>query len=108
MHDFFVYLYIVSFGFVAAGICTSGARMITGRSLGFAVDPAAGQITAILGVFVRVFAGPAILMRNSVRGAMIERRPAYWLALSTMIATLWSFFSGVVIVETIFGFGGGL
>lgn len=106
MQDLFLYFYIAVFGFVAAGICASFSRLVTGQALGFAVDPLAGLMTAILGVLVRVFAGPFILMRNSIRGALIDRRPAYWLALSTMIATLWSFFSGVVLLQTLFGFTG--
>jgi hypothetical protein len=108
MSGFFLYAYIVAFGFVASGICASSARLMTGRALGFAVDPTFGPATAILGVFVRVLAGPAILMRNSILGALSDGRPVFWLALSTMIATIWSFLSGVLLVGIIFGFTGNI
>lgn len=104
MSGIFLYIYIVAFGFVAAGICASTARLMTGRALGFSVDPSMGLINALCGVFVRVLAGPAILMRNSILGALTDRRPVYWLALSAMIATVWSFFSGIVLLQILLGF----
>lgn len=101
MHEFYFYLYVTAIGFCAAGLCTSSWQLVTGRPLkfGLQVDKTA---LAILGVFVRVMAGPVIVMRNAIKGAIVEGRAPYWLALSTFISTVWSFFSGVVLLELLF------
>ncbi len=59
-------------------------------------------IPAVFGVFARVMAGPVIVMRNAIRGAVLEGRAPFWLALSTFISTVWSFFTGVVVLELMF------
>lgn len=101
MYEFLFYLYITSIGFCAAGLCTSSWQLVTGRPLkfGLQVDQTGA---AILGVFARVLAGPVIVMRNAIRGAIIEGRAPFWLALSTFISVVWSFFSGVVLLELMF------
>lgn len=99
--EFLFYLYVTAVGFCAAGLCTSAWQLATGRPLKFGLQiEQTGP--AIFGVFARVVAGPAIVMRNAIRGAMIEGRAPFWLALSTFIAAVWSFFSGVVLLEFLF------
>ena len=90
-------LYIIAVGFVLAGLCASSHQLVTGRPLRFECAPTA-SLTIVLSILVRVFAGPAILMRNAIKGALLGR-PPYWLALSTIIASLWSFFSGVLMIK---------
>ena len=90
-------LYIIAVGFVLAGLCASSHQLITGRPLRFDCTSSRGLLI-VWNVVVRVFAGPAILMRNAIKGALLGR-PPYWLALSTIIASLWSFFSGVLMIE---------
>ena len=53
-----------------------------------------------------LLAGPVIVMRNAIRGAILEQRAPHWLALSTVISTVWSFFSGVVMLELLFRLNG--
>ncbi len=101
MYDFFLYLYVTIIGFVTAGLCASFSQLVTGQPLSFSIKPSPGLIWGIVGVTARVFAGPIILTRNSIRGVLIENRALYWLVLSLSIATLWSFFSGVVVLETL-------
>ncbi len=101
MSEYLFYLYVIAVGFCAAGLCTSGWKLATGRVLKFGIQvDKAGP--AIFGVFARVLAGPAILMRNAIRGAATERRAPVWLVLTTLISTFWSFFSGVVMLELLF------
>jgi Family of unknown function (DUF6949) len=101
MFKFLFYLYIIAVGFCAAGLCTSGWKLATGRVLKFGLQiEKTGP--AIFGVFARVLAGPAIVMRNAIRGAAIEGRAPVWLVLSTLISTVWSFFSGVVMLELLY------
>lgn len=100
MYEYFFYAYVTAIGFCLAGAATSLSHLVTGQPLRFGIgsEPAA---VAVLGVIMRVIAGPAIVMRNAVKAAL-GGRPPYWLALSTMISVLWSFFSGVVILELLY------
>lgn len=100
MTEYLFYIYVTATGFCAAGLCTSACKLVTGRPLKFGLQvDQTGQ--AILGVFARVLAGPAIVMRNAIKGAVVEGRPPFWLALSTFISTIWSFFSGAVLLEMV-------
>lgn len=45
-----------------------------------------------------MFAGPAILMRNAIRGRRIEHRNLGWLVASAAIAGAWSLCSGVMLL----------
>ncbi len=101
MSEYLFYGYVTAIGFCAAGLCTSAWNLATGSPLKFGLQvDRTGD--AILGVFARVLAGPVIVMRNAIKGAVVERRAPYWLALSTLISTVWSFFSGVVLLELLF------
>lgn len=98
MYEYALYAYVTAIGFVVGGLLTSFTKLVTGRPLTFAFEPGT-IVTALTGVVARVFAGPVIIMRNTIRGALIEEREAHWLALATLIATFWSFFSGAVVLE---------
>lgn len=100
MVEYFFYAYVTAIGFCAAGVAASLSQLVTGRPLRFGLE---GQATlpALFGVFTRVLAGPAIVMRNALKAALLGR-PPYWLALSTLICAFWSFFSGVVILELVY------
>ncbi len=95
------YAYVTATGFCVAGLCTSSWQLVTGLPLKFGLQ-AEHNLSAFLGVFARVVAGPVIVMRNAIRGALKEGRAPFWLALSTIISTIWSFFTGVVILELLF------
>lgn len=95
------YVYVTAIGFCVAGLCTSSWQLVTGRPLRFGLQ-VEQTIPAVFGVFARVMAGPVIVMRNAIRGAVLEGRAPFWLALSTFISTVWSFFTGVVVLELMF------
>ena len=98
MSGYLIYVYVTAIGFCAAGLCTSVWKLVTGHHLKFGLQvDRTGQ--AILGVFARVLAGPVIVMRNAIKGAVVEGRAPYWLALSTFISAIWSFFSGAVLLD---------
>jgi hypothetical protein len=40
-------------------------------------------------------------MRNAWRGLRIQSRPKIWFGLSAVIATLWSLFSGALLLDLI-------
>jgi hypothetical protein len=45
-----------------------------------------------------VFAAPFIIMRNTIRGRRIEGRRFEFVMIATVIAGVWSIFSGTVVV----------
>lgn len=99
--EYLFYVYVTATGFCVAGLCTSSWQLVTGLPLKFGLQ-AEHSVPAFLGVFARVMAGPAIVMRNAIRGALVEGRAPFWLALSTFISAIWSFFTGVIILEMLF------
>lgn len=100
MFEYLFYAYVSAIGFCAAGLLASFSQLVTGAPMGFALEPQR-QGHVLPSIVARVLAGPAIVMRNALRAALRGRAP-YWLALSTLISVLWSFFSGVLILELIY------
>jgi hypothetical protein len=98
MSSFGVYAYTVAVGFVAAGLIGSMYQILTNKPVAFEMMFQRNG-AAIVGVLTLVFAGPAVIMRNAIRGRLIENRPGHWLALSTAISAGWSFLQGVFILS---------
>lgn len=85
-------------GFVAAGILSSFYTLVTNRPVSFAVELSTIW-RGIVNVGLCAFTGPFIIMRNAIRGRMIEQRPVGWLVASTAIAAGWSLCSGIIVVQ---------
>ena len=98
MLDLAILLYVVAVGFVAAGILTSFIQLVSGERLAFSFEGST-LVASVGGVFLRTFAGPAILMGNVVRAAKSRAYPPVWLGLSTLIAGVWSLFLGLVLLD---------
>ena len=95
-----IYLYVMAVGFVSAGLLASFVQLVSGRPMRFGIEPDS-IIASLGGVLLRVWAGPAILMRNAWRGLRIQSRPKIWFGLSMAIAAFWSLFSGAVLLNLI-------
>jgi hypothetical protein len=81
-----IYVYLVLIGLVAGGITVSGYRLVTNHQPSFHARPETA-IGAFGQVLVLVFGGPLVLMRNAIRGRLIERRPMGFLVATTVIAS---------------------
>ncbi|WP_436637038.1 DUF6949 family protein [Microbaculum sp. FT89] len=93
-----IYVYLVLVGLVAGGVTVSGYRLVTNAQPSFQARPTTA--TGAFGqVLVLVFGGPLVLMRNAVRGRLIEHRPVGFLVATTVISSLWCFFSGVFLAH---------
>ena len=103
MQSLAVYLYVTAVGFVAAGLLSSFVQLVSGQPMRFGMEPSS-LLASIGAVLLRVMAGPAILMRNAWRGLRLEARPKIWFGFSTVIAALWSLFSGAVLLDVILHF----
>lgn len=100
MQSVVVYTYIIACGFVLAGVLASFVQLVSGQPMRFGVEPES-MLASLGGVVLRVFAGPAILMRNAWRGMQIEARPKVWFGLSAAIAALWSLFIGALVIDLV-------
>ena len=98
MQSLAIYLYVTAVGFVAAGVLSSFVQLVSGEPMRFGIEP--NSILASIGsVFLRVLAGPAILMRNAWRGLKLQARPKIWFGVSAVIAAVWSLFSGALLLD---------
>jgi hypothetical protein len=100
MQSVVVYSYLIACGFVLAGVLASFVQLVSGQPMRFGVEPKS-MLASLGGVVLRVFAGPAILMRNAWRGMQIEARPKVWFGLSAAIAALWSLFIGALQIDLV-------
>lgn len=85
-------------GFAFAGMLASAYELFTTRRADFKLLEAGG-IAAVASVPVVVFSAPFLILRNTVRGQMIEGRPFPFVVLASMIAALWSMASGKVVLD---------
>ena len=85
-------------GFVAGGVIGSFYQLVTGKRIKFELLMEGGALVFITAIVLAV-AGPMVVMRNAIRGQMVENRPGHWLALSTVICALWSFMSGIFVLS---------
>lgn len=96
--EFLVLFFAVATGFVAAGLVSSFHTLVTNRPASFRLDDQ--SLPARLAHLpLIVFGGPSILMRNAVRGRLIERRPMGWLWMSLVVVASWSFVSGLFVLH---------
>ncbi len=85
-------------GFAFAGLLASSFELFTERRASFSLLRDGG-LGAMACVPVVVFSAPFIILRNTVRGQRIERRPIVFVLLATMIACGWSLMSGRVVLD---------
>lgn len=99
--------YATTCGFVAAGILSSFYTLVTDRPVSFAME-LSNLWRGVVNIALCAFAGPFIIMRNAIRGRVIEQRPVGWLVASTAIAAGWSLCSGIVVVQVALAMRNGL
>lgn len=90
--------YAAAAGFVAAGFLGSLYQLLTDQPPRFSVE-ASTFIRGLSTTFICIFAGPFIIMRQAIRGRVLEDRPIGWLAASAAIAAGWSLCSGIIVIE---------
>lgn len=91
-------MYIILSGFASAGLLGSFVQLWRTEPIGFSVEYS-NFIGGFINVMVCIFAGPFIIMRNTLRGRRIEGRPMGWVVMASAVATLWSFCTGLIILH---------
>ena len=88
----------LAIGFAFAGALASGYQAFARRPAGFGLLNEGVVPQAFAAVPFLVFAAPFIIMRNTIRGRIIERRRFEFVMVATIIAGLWSLMSGTVVM----------
>lgn len=96
--ELFIFAFAIATGYVAAGLTSSLYSLLTSRPASFQNLPDS-LAERLLHVPIFVIGGPFILLRNALRGRIIEGRPVSWLALSSFIVVGWSFISGLFVLH---------
>lgn len=91
-------LFAVAIGFAVAGLCASGYRLFGTHFPSFRLLETGPNAARLAAVPLLIFSAPFLIMRNTLRGQRIERRPAEFVMMATVIAGLWSLMSGSVVV----------
>ena len=88
----------LAIGFAVAGLMSSGYQLITERPPSFRLLEQGAHPATFAAIPFLVFAAPFIIMRNTIRGRVIERRRFEFVMVATVIAGVWSLMSGTVVV----------
>jgi hypothetical protein len=88
-------------GFALAGALASGYQTLAQRPAGFGLLQEGAVPKTFAAVPFLVFAAPFIIMRNTLRGARIERRRFEFVMMATVLAGFWSLMSGTFFVMTL-------
>jgi hypothetical protein len=94
-------LFALCIGFAFAGALASGYQALAQRPAGFGLLQEGVAPKALAAVPLLVFAAPFIIMRNTLRGAKIERRRFEFVMIATVIAGFWSMMSGTFFLMTL-------
>jgi hypothetical protein len=94
-------LFSLCIGFALAGALTSGYQALVQRPAGFALLQEGAAPRSFAAVPFLVFAAPFIIMRNTLRGARIERRRFEFVMIATVLAGFWSMMSGTFFLMTL-------
>jgi len=94
-------LFALLIGFSLAGALVCGYQTLAERPAGFGLLQEGITPRRFAAVPFLVFAAPFIIMRNTLRGARIERRRFEFVMLATVIAGFWSMMSGTFFLMTL-------
>jgi hypothetical protein len=88
----------LALGFAVSGLISTAYQAITARPPSFRLLNAEARPVALAAVPLLVFAAPFIIMRNTIRGRLIEGRRFEFVMLATVLAGIWSMMSGTAVV----------
>jgi hypothetical protein len=91
-------LQALGLGLAFAGLLASTFEIVTARRASFRLLQMGG-LPALACVPILIFCAPFIILRNTIRGRRLERRPVAFVALATMIACGWGLLSGRLVLD---------
>ena len=94
-------LFSLCIGFAFAGALASGYQAYAERPAGFGLLQEGQTPRRFAAIPFLVFAAPFIIMRNTLRGAKIERRRFEFVMMATVLSGFWSMMSGTFFIMTL-------
>ncbi len=94
-------LFALCIGFAFAGALTNGYQALARRPARFGLLEEGAAARSFAAVPFLVFAAPFIIMRNTLRGARLERHRFQFVMMATIIAGFWSMMSGTFFLMTL-------
>ena len=91
----------IAVGFAFAGLIAALYRVWRDQPASFHLLLIGGSVT-VAAVPLLAFAGPAIIMRNTLRARRYEKRQIHFVAIATVLASLWSMAIGFQLMR-VFG-----
>ena len=91
-------LFALAIGFAVAGLCASGYRLYGTHFPSFRLLQIGPMPARFAAVPLLIFSAPFLIMRNTLRGRVYEKRSAGFVMIATVVAALWSLMSGTVLV----------
>lgn len=80
-------------GLALSGLLANAFELFTDRRASFSLLERGG-VAAVAALPILAFGAPFIILRNTVQGRRLERRPIPFVMVATMIACGWSLLSG--------------
>lgn len=93
----------LALGFAFAGLVAALYRALRDQPPSFHLLLAGGP-AAVVAIPLLAAAGPAIIMRNTLRGRKYERRKVHFVAFATIIASFWAIAIGFQLLRLVAGF----
>lgn len=93
-------LYVLATGFAVGGFFATSFALLTGKPLHFEMATNQPAIVLIIGTFLRIIAGPFMIIRNTLKAVISAGREPYWVMMAIVLSSFWSFCQGVIILET--------
>jgi O-antigen/teichoic acid export membrane protein len=88
----------LAIGFAVAGLLSSAYQLVAQQPASFRLLAHDSRPAAFASVPFLVFAAPFIIMRNTLRARMMERRRFEFVMLATVLAGFWALMSGSFVV----------
>ncbi|KQT47710.1 hypothetical protein ASG52_10575 [Methylobacterium sp. Leaf456] len=85
-------------GLALAGLMASAFEFATNRRASFRLLESGG-VSTLAALPMLAFVAPFIILRNTLRGRKLERRPIPFVMIATMIACGWGLLSGHIALD---------
>ncbi|CAN1506248.1 hypothetical protein MCEMSEM23_00641 [Rhabdaerophilaceae bacterium] len=95
----------IALGFAFAGLIAAIYRAWRQEPVQFELLLLGGR-RSMVAIPLLVAAGPAVIMRNTLRGRKFERRKAHFVAMATILASFWSMAIGYQLMNILQSFAG--
>lgn len=95
-------VWAIAAGYVTAGLLASLYQLLTRNPVSFNLLFVGEMAMTLLAVPLLLLSGPVVIARNAWQGHIVQRRDWGWLAAAGLIVAVWSFLTGVIVLELVF------